>query len=363
MLSGRLNRLDHLRCVAALVVVPWHLHLVAGTVLPKNLVWSIFQQGYTGVSLFCVISGFIFTWIYTRKQINFRRFAVKRFFRIYPLFIFVLLISLYSSDDTARMKAVFSAITTINVGLPGYAYIGWSVLIELQFYLLFPFLLWMTARSGTPYLIGIIFLFIVLRTLHYGINGSVLSISYSTLFGRIDQFAMGMIAATLTLKIADKKSNKLILWTIGSLAAVLIMGFFFWFNLRYSGYYGPKSLPSSVWIVFPTIEAVCYAGLLVGYLAIPSIPGAIAATINQVVSYGGRISYSIYFTHLMVLPFITYIVVQNGLAPTSWEGQVRAFLFVALPIVIAFATITHYLIERPFIAMGESILEKDSGHA
>jgi len=72
-------RLDHLRFFAAMIVVIGH-----SLSLPFNI-------GHSGVTLFFVLSGFIFTLITNggEKKIDYKKFIYNRILRIYPLFIFL----------------------------------------------------------------------------------------------------------------------------------------------------------------------------------------------------------------------------------------------------------------------------------
>src|SRR5436190_19157951 len=95
----RLSRIDHLRAIAALLVVTWHFThaYVSPKVVPAWGILSILEEGHTGVSLFCVISGFIFTHLYADSGISYGAFIRKRVLRIAPLFLFVMALSFYVS--------------------------------------------------------------------------------------------------------------------------------------------------------------------------------------------------------------------------------------------------------------------------
>ena len=59
-----LSRLDHLRFFAAALVVLFHyFHTQIGDLRSGNPLISLVDEGHTGIALFMVISGFIFTLI------------------------------------------------------------------------------------------------------------------------------------------------------------------------------------------------------------------------------------------------------------------------------------------------------------
>ena len=79
MSAHRLSRIDHLRAIAALLVATWHFThtYVSPKVVPAWGILSIVEEGHTGVSLFCVISGFIFTYLYADSGIAYSAFIRK----------------------------------------------------------------------------------------------------------------------------------------------------------------------------------------------------------------------------------------------------------------------------------------------
>ncbi len=79
---------------------------------------SIFKEGHTGVSLFCVISGFILTTIYAPREQRFFAFYRNRFLRIAPLFVFVVALSYYASDWDAANLLIVSLTGLVRGGLP-----------------------------------------------------------------------------------------------------------------------------------------------------------------------------------------------------------------------------------------------------
>jgi peptidoglycan/LPS O-acetylase OafA/YrhL len=87
--SDRLNGLDHLRAIAILLVMIFHF----GRGVPSWLE-PIQQIGWTGVDLFFVLSGYLIGFQLLKEykntgDLNFKRFYIKRFFRILPVYVAV----------------------------------------------------------------------------------------------------------------------------------------------------------------------------------------------------------------------------------------------------------------------------------
>lgn len=78
------------------------------------------------------------------------------------------------------------------------------MLIEIQFYWVFPFLLLFTKRYGSLYLLGLLLLFLLLRGMVWVDKGTVKGLSYWTIFGRADQFIVGIIAGLACRRLSPK---------------------------------------------------------------------------------------------------------------------------------------------------------------
>ncbi|GAA0610457.1 acyltransferase [Kribbella sandramycini] len=150
----RFPALDGLRAIAALMVVFSH---------NNGPDWL---QGWIGVQIFFVISGYLITSLMLREEdragrISFRNFYLRRVFRILPVYFVVLLATLIgqlavgtltSSAPGSELPLYLFFLTEFgNGGLYGQA---WSLGIEQKFYLLWPLLAFATivaqrrARSG-----------------------------------------------------------------------------------------------------------------------------------------------------------------------------------------------------------------------
>ena len=157
--ANYLPRLDHLRLLAACLVVAVHfigLHPPAGQAI--HFLLAPIRQGHTGVTLFFVLSGFLFTVISFKKSVSYPSFLLNRILRIYPLYTVGILSGMFMLGEFAYLNKVFRGaewtwLTPYNIAsawspfaTPG-AFIAndyfaqlWSISVELQFYLVFPIL-------------------------------------------------------------------------------------------------------------------------------------------------------------------------------------------------------------------------------
>lgn len=155
--KGSLPALTGLRFFAALGVLLFHYGstFLAQRGAPAPIV-SILANGYLGVSVFFVLSGFILTYAHHDEHID-REFLAKFFFarfaRVYPVYIFALLLALPTVQEKLYFSEALRVLLMVQAWtLPespsGYLweFQAWTLSVEFAFYLCFPALL-MAIRS------------------------------------------------------------------------------------------------------------------------------------------------------------------------------------------------------------------------
>lgn len=346
-----LERLDHLRFLAASLVILFHAQLLGGGGRAADyLAISMIDQGHVGVHLFMVISGFILAHISADKTIDTAGFYKNRVLRIYPLFILVVTVGYFSTSDprasSAGIDYLMSLLPISNLYRLNYGAYGgqlWTVAVELQFYLLFPFLLAFRRRYGMRYLFCVVTAAFVLRCAQYLHAGTVHHFAYFTLFGSIDLFIGGMIAAELFEAMQQRKIRLNIMWSlgiflvIGGLVALLFAHRSF-FQVDYSRLTNDGISRSALWVLWPTIEAVLWSSFLLIYLgATQSIPA------SAFIARLGKYSYSMYAWHILV------IEVTKGRFP--WLSPYVFGTLVVLPLTALVSWWSYALVEAPFLAL------------
>lgn len=353
-----LERLDHLRFYAAALVVTFHFfRRHVEDLKPDNPLLSMMEEGNTGIGLFMVISGFIFAVISYNKDIYYWTFLRNRFIRIYPLFLFAvflsLLISIYNEGRNYGLIELLGWVVPFRpntVSTSTYFIQLWTISVEFEFYLIFPFLKQFCERYGLRYLLGWIALLILLRGMIFFITGSVRFIAYETIFGRLDQFLIGMLAGTAYARWFDFFKNPLHL--VGASAAVL--AFVHWFNLQG----GHANMTGSFWIWWTAAEGLAWGWFVLAYLGFRyRLPGRVESWMAQL----GAISFSIYVMHNLTLAAIDKWIGVLPLHHDPVAAAALSALLVALPATIALAFVTYALIEKPFFSMRTSYL-RDKPH-
>ena len=154
------KEIDGLRAFAVICVIIHHFN------------YNFFPGGFLGVDIFFVISGFVISSSLTRlKYFKFLDFIIifyqKRIIRLIPPLCFYLiiggiLISFFRFDSSGSINTALSALFGLsNVALfwKSKDYFAtsqslnpfthtWSIGVEAQFYLIYPFLIWLSGFKG-----------------------------------------------------------------------------------------------------------------------------------------------------------------------------------------------------------------------
>jgi peptidoglycan/LPS O-acetylase OafA/YrhL len=165
---GNIPALDGLRGLAILAVIAVHAfseRLLAGHALARSIAW-VARAGWLGVDLFFVLSGFLITRLLVASRGSpgyFRRFWLFRCLRIFPLYyatlVAVLLLaplvwpSLTSAYPCRHQSPLWLYWVNIDIVLKESALFRthvffldhfWSLAVEEQFYLIWPFVVAIT---------------------------------------------------------------------------------------------------------------------------------------------------------------------------------------------------------------------------
>ncbi|MBI4913946.1 MAG: acyltransferase [Acidobacteria bacterium] len=167
-MSGRIiPELDGVRGIAILLVLAFHFGARPPGV--PRLFTAPFALGWSGVDLFFVLSGFLITGILmdTKSAPKYlSSFYARRVLRIFPLYLFSVGAYFFVAlplahqfghwvDQTASLQSWYwfhvsnwQSAFGRDIGLLTHF---WSLAIEEQFYLIWPFVIYMAPRAAIPY--------------------------------------------------------------------------------------------------------------------------------------------------------------------------------------------------------------------
>ena len=331
--------LDGLRAVAVFLVIVSHFGF---EVVP----------GAHGVMIFFVLSGLLITWLLLKENerygtVSLAGFYKRRTLRIFPAFYvyWLILVSvLVATGRSVLWPHAWSALfytsnyySAIN-GDPsnGFSH-TWSLAIEEQFYLLWPFvflLLRGNIRRMTAFLVGLIAAVWVYRAvLCFGFHVDQAYI-YAAFDTRLDELMVGCLLAVLL-----KRQALSSLWR--AISANALLPFITIALLAMSIYAGGLYVDRYRDVFGFTIEPLLVAILVVQLIAFSSTR-LWGWTGWGVVRFLGRISYSLYLYQQLTLH-----ASRKALAAYPVILQLAG----AILITIILATLSHYLIERPFLKL------------
>jgi len=350
--------LDHVRFLAFFLVFGYHVYghyLVFGVTKKISVFTAIITEGYTGVSLFFVLSGFLFmSMAMNTDHISYKKFLINRVLRIYPLFLFFFFTAISITRDRFAPTDILYVLFT-NIGKPPTSAsiimgAAWTISVEFTFYLVFPFLARFAKQKGSVYLFQLISIMLIVRLVTYAVSEQPTQVYYWTLIGRFDQFLIGMLAAQLSapFKITPSLARlTLIFSTITTIVMVWVQG-------RHATllHVQPRQ---PFWIVWGVIEAACWAAFVVSYSnARIAWPAPLARWLQR----GGELSYSLYLTHVIAITLLLFYVGPLAAGYGNWV----LFLgngALALATTWIVSSLTYRVIEQPFLSMRRRYIDVD----
>lgn len=366
--SGRLEPLDGLRGLAALWVFVGHALNLSGAWIP------IIGRPLLAVDLFMMLSGALMVY-----QTNLRdpreplaraetwvRFWLRRFFRIAPVFYLAFLAAMLMGPWLFGLREAAGAERTVDWAryhdhgpanillhlsflfgvVPGYAdrspLPDWSIGLEMQFYLVFPFVLLLLRRVG--FVAGSLVLLALVGLIWLAAGDWLSAFSPSrpaALPLRLNIFLAGMLVM---------RARDLAGWPrAGLVLAAIALG------LTPLG-------PFSHW------SELVVRGLSVTMLALAMIPGLLPAGPLELIAGWGRailsweplrrlgdVSYGVYLIHLLVLvPAVA--VVSERLAGAAPLVRAAVAFAGAAAVVYPLGWLAYRFVETPGISLGRRVV-------
>ena len=357
--------IDALRGIAILGVILYHSSL---SVAPKNqiLLWFM-RQGALGVQLFFVISSLTLFLSWKARSTHeispTRNFFIRRFFRIAPMFylaiIAYILINGFSPSFWAPngVKWWFIPITaaflhgfhpeTHTAVVPG----GWAIAVEMNFYLIVPFLIPHIKTLKfclLLFIISVIFaalnLFIVPHIFPYSEYQHLKVFIYASFFNQLPVFILGLFCYLIFSKNYPRKNIAI----IGGLIFLLLF-----LALLFPVFKLPNNFIAKNLLIRPHH---IFAGGLFSVFTLMLANWPIGLLVNRFTTTLGKLSYSMYLTHFAILTYFSKLGF-SAMFPRSNIASLLHFLCVVL--ISAFVSFFLYkLVEKTGIKIGRRLIEK-----
>jgi peptidoglycan/LPS O-acetylase OafA/YrhL len=323
--------------------------------------------GWLGVAVFFVVSGFCIHISHERsRQKGFSVFFIRRFFRIYPPYLLVLLFFAFVFPPTRLDFSSKLLHTQTNFAYSSATLVGhvllvhnfnklmdhgingsfWSIAVEVQLYILYPLLLWLVRGMGWRRIMVLTGLIeIGVRTLQGAmtlVNPSFdppgWFIENPLIFWFSWSIGAGLAEAYLKKEPLPFRSFPLLLWPVLTLGC-------FWFKP-----------------LFPfcfTLGALSTATVIAYLLEKPDpLPtkGALGLVVRHL-SWAGTVSYSAYLIHQPIIDIVPDFAIRYlGLHPESM--LVYASCLLAWFPVLGMAYLLYIWVETPSIAWGKRAISR-----
>tara|TARA_B100001057_G_scaffold189689_1_gene190459 strand:+ start:305 stop:2320 length:2016 start_codon:yes stop_codon:yes gene_type:complete len=342
MNQNYIKHLDGLRAVAIFGVIIYHAKLYFTSE-------PFLKGGFLGVDLFFVISGYLMTSIiYEQSKDNnfsFKKFLFKRIRRILPAILFICIISLpliyfliMPKDLMEQIKSIVSSIFFFSNFF--YSFISqeyaaetsllkpfihtWSLSVEMQFYVILPLIILLVIKKNLNLLKTFFILIIILFLCSLFSNIFFQDLNFYNSISRLWEFLFGGLVYLIQKKNFKINQNNLFINSVIILSFFTIIFYFIIFD---------TDLFFKTWLLIPFIFC---SGILIFFKE----NNLMNKLFNiNLISYIGKISYSLYLTHFPIFAFSRITDFTKG----NFEKKIF------LGILIIFVSIILYkFIETPF---------------
>ena len=342
----RQQGLDILRGLMASGVMVYHLRYWHHFSNDYNLL--INKIGLYGVSVFYILSGATFFLVYQNTDFkvleNLKYFWIKRFFRIFPLFWVVSLLTIPIINSPITFQRIFLNFTGLFSVFDLMAHLctgGWSIGVELCFYLMFPILL--LAFKYKPILFYTLLIFSLLLSIFFSFHlldsSKILPAQWTVYVNPFNHLLFFVGGMFLGIYYKHFAISQWICWSF-----VVVLGLVF--------AYFPASqsidLATGLNRIFLNILSLVFCFFFLKLQFPKNI-------LRRFLLYLGEISYSIYLVHPLVFvgnsPIFKYLAHYIQIDPALKVGLLMLETFVICGFV-------YYFFEKKFIQIGNEMVNR-----
>lgn len=363
--------IEGLRGFAALIVMVTHYRYM---LTPEIGLWGF---GGTGVDLFFVLSGYVFGPYLLGRPLSLRAHLVRRFFRLYPLYVCALLLYVVLRFPGGSpwdhfwvhlgMGHTLSSLEIANFYNPAF----WSLPPEVEYYLLLPLLAWLSIRHRLGRF-GFLWLVLLSAVMHLALvalvsadEKGVTPRALATVHfpGLLIEFMLGTLACAAVRRDTGRAAP-LIRLVLG-LLALSCMG---WIFVNYVSPVGGIARTVPFWIGgnFGMGAALGYALVVSGLAKAPQgvefplenrmttgphIPLRLwlTASFQPVFMVMGELSYGVYLFHNAAPQILGRIL-------PAVSGVAAVLMCTGMTLAVAFSA--HYAVEKPTRAYGRRLSQR-----
>lgn len=341
---------DTIRALAVCLVIMEHWGpLIKPSGVTAGILNLFFHYGAFGVVLFFVLSGFLITNIllYEKDRIKenqylpvIKNFFVRRVLRIFPIY-YLFIFTCYACNFPAVREHIGYLLTyTSNILLYNSVYVlshTWSLAVEEQFYLVWPWLIILVKRKYLKYVflsaivIGIVSKYMALFVYHHEYASLVINC--------FDSFGIGALYAYVrrdeALTHRFEREFKIVL------PALLFLA---WRVALFSGF-------PLVYIYDKTLDSVIGVALIMFVLNNKNLWVKKYILENRVLNFIGKISYGIYLYHFALGPVYDDFVSGHAALLPGFMANGYVNFGLKFVLLIGVCWLSFKLIEQPILRL------------
>ena len=366
----RFASLDGVRALAAYLVVMHHVSFAAGTTLHSK--WGAFLTRMdVGVSIFFVLSGYLLfkpmvdSMLNGRPLVESRKFWRRRFWRIYPSYVFALIVMLIvGAVRVGGFVGFIVAVPLVQIYHPDHAIAGltqaWSLATEISFYFVLPLFARFVAKkcrdtSPNRYAmkialsLGIVYVgSFVFRIGVNAWNPWYKNAIWHWLPAMMDLFALGMLMALISSWSAFNTDVRAACQKVASLTTPIFLAGVVIFivmstQLDLARGLAPESFNRIV------LQQTLY-GIIAFLVVLPFTLGPEARTplhrffAFRPIAWVGLVSYGVYLWHELL---IAGNIGEKHMPWKLFDDNFAGRLGVVTVVTLAIAALNYYLLEEP----------------
>jgi peptidoglycan/LPS O-acetylase OafA/YrhL len=330
--------------------------------------WSHWERPYqfgvpfgAGVHLFYVLSGFLITTILLTSRERADRgaalgeFYVRRALRIFPAFYLTLAVAWWADVPPVRDTLWWHAFYASNVQVvltgewPGAISHFWSLAVEEQFYLVWP---WLIVCAPRRMLVPAVVAAIVSAPLF---RASLASLGYrETLLGVLTPGSLDSLGVGALLAFARRDPGMLGGWFGARLHRLTALAGIGWIALLVREASG-HALPLPLMAIKQTLQAVVFGWMVAG--AARGFTGVAGRVLSAgPVVYVGRISYGVYLAHGFAGAMLAAAGISSAAIPEPWRFLVLS------GVTLGTAALSWHLYEGPINALKSRVTSESRRH-
>lgn len=379
--------LDILRFLAFFCVFISHVFVFSDFYISNKymqfVVTYFLTQGNLGVTFFFVLSGFLITYLLlgeyrTKSTVEISKFYMRRVLRIWPVYFLVVIVGFFIIPFVLRNLVAFELLSEkANAILQGtelyrfawYAFfvanfdmvyngaaafflaILWSISVEEQFYLVWP---WVIRKKVLDNFVYISSILMVLSGVYRYMNMDDLNTLRASSFSFISDLITGALMAYVVYTKSQVKEyfSRVKNNTLYILALSVPFAFFVFKYVELKSFETHSIFFNVLYALLPQVLAIQFA-FIIAYAAFSYVP-YVNSYVGKKLVYLGQISYGLYCYHCLGILFVKGLFMLSLFS--SYKSTVFGFVvgaIVAFISTIILAHLSYVYMEKPILRLKE----------